>query len=356
MSLYLCADCGGSKTSVVICDAQGKVVGRALGGPSNFAYLSLDAFLSAVEEAVTSALKIAASSLPSANLAILPPPGETPFAAAWFGVSGVDSPAAIATITPELSKLLKIPAGPRLAIANDTHLLAAPVRQHGDISHAVAVISGTGSIAVSFRETETGLEELGRIGGWGWMLGDEGGGFSVGRETIRHILLEHDKSSVTGEKVKSVLQDRVLARFGVTDVMELLTIIHIQDPQSGVVLPQSAPLHLSQRREKRLSDLCPLVFTAAFEDGDPLALTILKSAAAQLTEEIAVLLGDGSGRTVKPQDAVISFGGSLAGIEAYRQIILDGLAQMGHVFRYVSFVDDAAATGATGLVAAHVKP
>lgn len=36
---YLCADCGGTKTSIVICDSKGEEVSRANGGPSNLSYL-----------------------------------------------------------------------------------------------------------------------------------------------------------------------------------------------------------------------------------------------------------------------------------------------------------------------------
>ncbi|KAG5647109.1 hypothetical protein DXG03_001480 [Asterophora parasitica] len=343
MSLFLCVDCGGSKTSAVISDVDGNVLGRALGGPSNFAYLTLSEFTAAVIETVSKALQTTTSPA-SAEPVPLPPVGATPFAAAWFGVSGVDSPSAVAQITPALSALLGIPAGPRLAVANDTHLLAAPVRLYPDVSHAIAVIAGTGSIAVSFRDHPgRALEELGRIGGWGWILGDEGGGFSVGRESIRLILLEHDKASVTGIPVQSTLVDKILERFGITDIMEVLPLVHANtDPASAL---------LSIPREKRLSQLSPLVFKAAFDDGDALALRILRHTAGLLAEEIAVLLGDGSGRTVKADEAVISFGGSLVGIEAYRKFILDDLAQRGHTFRYVQFVEDAASTGATGLAA-----
>lgn len=358
MSLYLCVDCGGSKTSAVIADATGAILGRALGGPSNFAYLSLDAFIAAVTQAVGSALR--ASSIPSSvNPVALPPSGESPFAAAWFGVSGVDSPAAVATITPALSTLLGLPVGPRLAVANDTHLLAAPVRMYPDVSHAIAVIGGTGSIAVSFKETGGALEELGRVGGWGWILGDEGGGFNVGREAIRQILLEHDKASVTGPLCpESKLKFRILERFGITNIMEILTIVHLSDPPAGATFGPDTPLHLTIAREKRLSSLSPLVFEAAFKDADPLALTVLRTCAGILAAQIAVLLAaddNAAPRAVKAEDSVISFGGSLVGIGAYRDIILDELAQRGHVFRYVYFVDDAAATGAAGLVAANAK-
>ena len=56
MSLYLCVDCGGSKTSAVICDVAGEIKGRALGGPSNFAYLGIEAFTDAVRVAVVGEL------------------------------------------------------------------------------------------------------------------------------------------------------------------------------------------------------------------------------------------------------------------------------------------------------------
>jgi N-acetylglucosamine kinase-like BadF-type ATPase len=358
MSLYLCVDCGGSKTSAVICDIGGNIIGRALSGPSNFAYLTLDAFVSAVTIAVTAALERSLSK--SANPITLPPTEASPFAAAWFGVSGVDSPAAVTTIMPALSKLLGIPEGPRLVVANDTHLLAAPVRMHADISHAVAVIGGTGSIAVTFRETAGKLEELGRVGGWGWILGDEGGGFHVGREAIRQILMEHDKASIGGPPpAQSKLKDQILGLFGITDVMEILTIIHLPDLPPSAAHELTSPPHLLMPREKRLSSLSPLVFSAAFTEGDALALRILRTCAGLLAEQISVLLGESSDeapRVVKAQDSVISFGGSLVGIAEYRNLVLENLAQRGHVFRYVEFVDDAAATGAVGLVAGFVTP
>ncbi|TFK44868.1 hypothetical protein BDQ12DRAFT_39196 [Crucibulum laeve] len=355
MALYLCVDCGGTKTSAVITDAHGTIVGRAPGGPSNLTYLTLEAFIAAVTEAVGNALKMAFSSH-SQDPVALPPLGPSPFAAAWFGVSGADSPVAIANITPSLSTLLGIPIGPNLIVANDTHLLAAPVRTHPDVTTAVAVIAGTGSIAVSFKEADKKIEELGRVGGWGWVLGDEGGGFHVGREAIRQILMEEDQASVTAARPPaSKLRDRVLQRFGVTNVMEILTGVYLPDPPPSVSVVKDTPTNLMPR-EKRLSTLTPLVFAAAFEDNDPLALNILRACAAMLASQIAVLLGESTAvkpQLVKAEECVICFGGSLVGIKEYRTMVLDGLAQRGHIFRYVEFIDDAAAGGAIGLAASY---
>ena len=62
--------------------------------------------------------------------------------------------------------------------------------------------------------------------------------------------------------------------------------------------------------------------------------------------------GDTRAKAVSAQEAVVCFGGSLAGVERYRNLVLDELKGLGHVFRYVEFVDDPAAAGAVGLAAA----
>ncbi|KAF8345983.1 hypothetical protein F5887DRAFT_964368 [Amanita rubescens] len=350
MSLYLCVDCGGSKTATAICDADGKIVGRGIAGPSNFAYLTLDAFIAAVSHAVTEALK--ACLTPSADPIVLPP--ATPlFAAAWFGISGVDSPAAVAAITPPLSSLLNIPAGPRLQVANDTHLLAAPLRMHHDISSCVTVIGGTGATMTSFRKLGDDIEVQGRYGGWGWILGDEGGGYSVGREVIRQLLDENDRASVRGiMPPDSKLKTSILQRFGASHIMELLAAVHFHDPSPGVESSPDMPPYASMPREKRLSSLSPLVFSAAFEDSDPLALNVLRTMAAELAIRVAILVAsddDESPRAIKASDSIVSFGGSLVGVMGYRRMVLDELERRGHVFKRVEYVDDAAGAGAVAL-------
>lgn len=360
MSLYLCVDCGGSKTSVVIVDATGNVVGRALGGPSNFAYLGLQLFIDTVQYTVSNALKTCLSP-PSVDPVPLPP-SEPLFVAAWLGISGVDSQSAIDKITPHVSKLFGVPAGPNLIVCNDAHLLAAPLRIHDDVSCAVTVIGGTGGIVVSFTEGEDGvMKEMGRVGGWGWILGDEGGGFHVGREAIRQILTQADIASVEGPAPPPTLPEgakplvaRVLEHFGVSDVYELLTVVHLPDPtpSTAALNDTKLPEYATFPREKRLSSLAPLVFSSAFEDGDPLALNILQTTSGMLVDQICILLRPGTPRGVKASEGVVCFGGSLVGVVKYRQLILDELAKRGHVFKHSVMVEDAAAVGAQGLALA----
>lgn len=359
MSLYLCVDCGGSKTSAVICDADGVIQGRARGGPSNFAYLGIDAFASAVKTAVSNALKTCVTP-PSVDPVALPLPTRV-FAAAWLGVSGVDSQGAIDTITPVMAALLGVPAGPDLIVCNDTHLLAAPLQMHADVSCAVTCIAGTGSIVVAFTQNENGsLKEMGRTGGWGWILGDEGGGFSVGREAIRQIILRADVASVEGKKPvedgKNTLEGRVMKQFGLKDdVYDLLSAVHLPDPvpgQASAAATADVPPYALVAREKRLSQLAPLVFQSAFEDEDPLAIEVLRACSSALVDQICLVCRPGAPRGVNASEGVLCFGGSLVGIEPYRRLFLEQLRERGHVFKRVEFIDDAGAVGAKGLATA----
>ncbi|KAI0036164.1 hypothetical protein K488DRAFT_67918 [Vararia minispora EC-137] len=371
---YLCVDCGGTKTAAVVVSSDGTVLSRTLSGGSNVTYLGVSAFLLAVGSAVASALATALSippiSLPIKDEKDASGKPVSPFvlAAAWLGVSGLDSPATAVILTPLLVDLLGV-APPRLILSNDTHLLASPVSGLPDVQSAAAVIGGTGSIVVTFREAATGadggepLVQLARTGGYGWILGDEGGGFDVGRTAIRKLCMQYDAESA-GEQPQAplasgapLLRDRVLGQFGVSDVLDLLGAVHVADPVGPPPLGVSKWEYMHYPREARLSTLSPLVFTSAFDDGDLLACAVVEECADKLATQIASILAPPgspslSDRRIVAADSVVCFGGSLVAIDRYRQLVLNALAQHGHVFRHVEVVHDPATAGAKALAIA----
>jgi len=354
LELYLAIDCGATKTAAVLCLSSGATVARAVTKGSNFTYLGLDAFLESIRSTVSSVLTAALQSSTPITLPADPTPPHDPagastphysLQAAWLGVSGVDSSATISLLLPRVSTLLSVPVE-RLIISNDTHLLAAPLRLLQDVQTAVVVIAGTGSIVSSFREGPGDAlpEVLARVGGWGWILGDEGGGFDVGRTAVRALLAQEDSESTGAAVTRGALREKVLKRFGVAEVMELLAAVYAPDSTG------------SQPREKRLSSLCPLVFEAALEDGDPIAAHVLYECAYKLAKQIsAALLSPSSKedqpRKVRAESSVLCIGGSLGGIDRYRENVLTALREEGHVFRHVEVVTDAAEVGAHALVA-----
>jgi len=377
---YLCIDSGGSKTAAVLSAPDGTVLAHTLAGGSNLSYLGVDVFLSAIGDvagnALAQALRVPSIALPirdgkDATGTIVPP---FTLQAAWLGISGLDSPSTAARVSPLVADLFGLPPPPtpRLVLSNDTYLLASPVSTTPGVQSAVAIIGGTGSIVVSFRDASKDpnrtsgapLEELARTGGYGWILGDEGGGFDIGRTAIRALLLQRDAESAGAPEQAPLpsgaplLRDRVLERFGLPDVLDVLEAVHLPDPTGNIPEANDDKWnYVQEAREKRLSTLSPLVFQSALEDGDPLALSVLKTCAEKLAEYIIRVLAspkensNASSRHVLASESVACFGGSLVAHDSYRKLVLDALAEQGHVFRHIVIVKDPASAGAEALVA-----
>jgi len=89
-------------------------------------------------------------------------------------------------------------------VVNDAELLPAAM----GISGGIGVVAGTGSICVA-RDSDRRLVVT---GGWGWILGDEGGASGLVREAVRAVLAAMD----AGEP-RDQLADRLMACFEVTD-------------------------------------------------------------------------------------------------------------------------------------------
>ena len=119
----------------------------------------------------------------------------------------------------------------------------------------VVTIAGTGSIAFGRnREGKTA-----RAGGWGYVFGDEGGGFDLVRQALR-AALRHEE----GWGPKTALRDALLSSAGATSVNDLLH-----------------RFYTDHYPRERVAAHSKLVDRAA-RDGDAVAREILLSGAQQL--------------------------------------------------------------------------
>ena len=74
-----------------------------------------------------------------------------------------------------------------IELVGDIHLA---YRVHFQNSRGVLLYAGTGAVAC------TNIDgELRRVGGWGYLLGDEGAGYWIGREAIRSLMLYVDRGA-----------------------------------------------------------------------------------------------------------------------------------------------------------------
>lgn len=93
------------------------------------------------------------------------------------GAAGAEVPAARARLEILLHRMLP---DSRLVVVHDARLVLAAA----GLRAGIALIAGTGSVA--YGRTADGREV--QRGGWGWMVGDEGGGAWITREAAREVM------------------------------------------------------------------------------------------------------------------------------------------------------------------------
>jgi N-acetylglucosamine kinase-like BadF-type ATPase len=134
----------------------------------------------------------------------------------FLGLAGSDRPEDRKRIVDWLQT--ELPEGVPITVHNDavTALAAGTWGQRG-----IVLISGTGSIAYGF-DPATG--EFVRVGGWGYLLGDEGSGFDLGRRALLAVMQEYD-----GRGESTALTKLVLERWALQHPGQLINTIYGQD-------------------------------------------------------------------------------------------------------------------------------
>ena len=136
--------------------------------------------------------------------------GEARPDACCAGAAGAEVPAARERLRALLERRLP---GTRVDVVHDTRLVLAAA----GLAAGIAVIAGTGSVAYAL--SPDGRES--RRGGWGWMLGDEGGGVWVVREAARAVMARGDDGCALGP-----LGDALLSACGVDSPQAMVAHLH----------------------------------------------------------------------------------------------------------------------------------
>lgn len=249
--LVLGLDLGGSGCRAVLADTVGRRLGDGHAGPANPCSAHPEVAAAAMSEALAGALagipptRVRAGVLGMAGSAALSRPAtKRAFHTAWAG-AGLDCPV---QLRPDC----------------DVAFAAGTVAPSGAL-----LVAGTGSMAAAIEQRRLAA----RAGGYGWLLGDEGSGFWLGREAVRAALDALQQGSpITG------LLDEVLDALlpgAPRDRDPLVTL----DAATGAVY-NHPPL--------RLARFAPLVCAAAARH-DPVAGTLVARAAALLADSVLPL-------------------------------------------------------------------
>lgn len=318
------------------------------------ATLGHDQALSALEKAVISAL----SDIKNSSTAPVLPPEKPVFAGVWIGGAGLDRAADLASIRLRILSLLNLLDDKTLMVTNDAALLSSAIitsqhsgSNHANISSGVVLITGTGAFAQSYiLPTNKGFSlpvPFDRSSGWGYLLGDEGSAFAIGKDTIRAALDRRD----CGDEPTS-LDLAVLDYFGCKTVKELLSAIYVDPPP--FLKDGQDPSSVDPDPKLRIAGICRLVFSHAFPSSssvaqDQGAMEIIQRSASSAAVSVVPLITNKT-RKVDPATSVLVFGGALAQIDRYRDMIVDALRVRGHVFARLECVMNAAEAGVEVLI------
>ncbi len=250
MSLVLGLDMGGTASRAVLSSLTGHRYGTGRAGPGNpFAHPPAQ-----VAAAMGTALRRAL--------------GEHPASRVRLGLIGMAGGARLAE--PAVASLFQK--------VWRQHGLTCPMRVVGDTEvafaagtpapHGTVLIAGTGAVAA----TITDHRMTGAAGGYGWLLGDEGAGFWLGREAVRALLAVSD-----GRHVPGPLSTLVRARLSAW-TPSTAAAYHSDSEWIVAAVDHTHPVHLAR--------LAPLVSQAAQHD-DPVAVDIVARAASHLYQLLA---------------------------------------------------------------------
>ena len=234
-------DAGGTKTVCLLADDQGNVVAEARGGGASLqaaGELEVEKVLHEVMDAAVG------------DRDVRP-------AAICLGIAGVDRPGDTATVR---GIMRRIGFKAQTLVVNDA--LVALVAGAGD-APGVVVVAGTGSIAYG----RDGSGRAARAGGWGYLLGDEGGGFWIGRAALTAIVRQFD-----GRGPATLLTPMILDHLGLSTPNELIHEIYYRDVHRHII-----------------ADIAGLV-QSAMDQRDAIAAEILARAGSELASAAASVI------------------------------------------------------------------
>ncbi len=242
-------DAGGTKTVCLLADDTGTVLAEARGGGANLqsaGELEVEKVLHHVMEAVLAQHPLSADVSPDARPAAI-----------CLGIAGVERPDDAEAVR---GIMRRIGFTTKTLVVNDA--LVALVAGAGD-QPGVVVVAGTGAIAYG----RNALGQAARSGGWGYLLGDEGGGFWIGRSALSAVVRQFD-----GRGPATLLTDMILDHMRLASPTELIHEIYYRD------------LH-----RQAIAGLAALVQQAT-NAGDAVAAQILKRAGTELAAAAASVI------------------------------------------------------------------
>jgi N-acetylglucosamine kinase-like BadF-type ATPase len=200
-SYFLGIDGGGTKTRAVLIDESRREIARAVSGPSNYHSVGQVTAEASLRRAIRQAF--ASAGITSADVTAI-----------GLGLAGIARPYDYQVLHDILAGIASFPY---IAITHDAEaaLVGGVGRRYGAV-----LIAGTGAIAYGVNARGQSR----RADGWGYLLGDDGSAYWIGREGLRAVTRACD-----GRGRPTALQDLLFADLQLSDCSGLVSRVYAKD-------------------------------------------------------------------------------------------------------------------------------
>jgi N-acetylglucosamine kinase-like BadF-type ATPase len=273
-------DAGGTRTRAAVAWAApdgGPPLHTGASGPGNALSVPADVLTTHLREAIAAAT---------------PPPLRPHVRSVTAGLAGCSAlpgnPGAATATSALRTALADLGIRPdRIAVSSDTEIALAGAP--GTPSDGLVLIAGTGAVAARL----TGGVTVATSDGNGWLLGDSGSGFWIGRRAVRSAL-----AALDGRGRPTLLTAAVRAHYLGENATEAPA-----TPAAAQQVRDRLVQAVHERPVLELASLTPLVAHAA-ESGDRVARRLLSGAAKRLAATLDAL-------APRPEDTLVTTGGLL---------------------------------------------
>jgi N-acetylglucosamine kinase-like BadF-type ATPase len=273
MDCVLGIDGGGSKTICVVVSSDTpkassctnrQVIGKGEAGASNYQSVGIEAAKNSIESAIYQAIHQSSNYLNH----LVNHKNSLNISAICLGLAGVGRRKDIEIIRSIVTELQgNLPTDVNWNISPNNIIIChdALIALVGGIGHDVGITVAAGTGSIVYGRNQQGKTK--RVGGWGYILGDEGGAYKIAVAGMQAALKAYD-----GRGEATSLVEIFQANLQLTNIEELVEVVY--------------------RRGNSVTDIAaiaPLVHNAA-KNGDVVANHIIDEAVLELVEATTVVV------------------------------------------------------------------
>jgi N-acetylglucosamine kinase-like BadF-type ATPase len=260
MDCVLGIDGGGSKTVCLLMNSDRLIMGRGEAGACNYQSVGIEFAKKSLESAIYQALQECRKNLNS-NLNI---------SGICLGLAGVGRPKDVEIIQFIVTELQQnSPADVNWGLLPSNTIIChdALIALVGGIGNDVGIVVSAGTGSIVYGRNQEGKTK--RVGGWGYILGDEGGGYRIAIAGMQAGLKAYD-----GRGEATSLVEIFQENLQLTNIEELVEVVY----RSGKGVREIAAMAL-------------LVHKAA-KNGDMVANNIIDEAVGELVKATTVVINE----------------------------------------------------------------